>query len=94
MADVIAHFETGAYRPNKTFLEDAEYARALDCFVKGAAAVQWCACRREGHASCMHRVAPRRARAAGGLARLPTPASQQARALGPSIPPPKAAPTC
>lgn len=39
MADVIAHFETGAYRPNKTFLEDAEYARALDCFVKGCADV-------------------------------------------------------
>jgi hypothetical protein len=40
MADLhgVAHFETGAYRRNATFLEDPEYARALDCLVKGECA--------------------------------------------------------
>ena len=37
MDDLLAHFETGAYARNATFLEDGEYARALDVFVKGAA---------------------------------------------------------
>lgn len=33
------HFETGSYTRNGTILEDPEYARALDCFVKGCADV-------------------------------------------------------
>lgn len=33
--DLLAHFETGKYKSSGTFLEDAEYGRALDCFVKG-----------------------------------------------------------
>ncbi|GBF95786.1 hypothetical protein Rsub_08222 [Raphidocelis subcapitata] len=37
MEDLVAHFETGQYRRNTTFLADAEYSRALDCFVKGCA---------------------------------------------------------
>lgn len=37
MSDVCAHYETGEYRRNATFLEDEEYGRALDCFVKGCA---------------------------------------------------------
>lgn len=31
----LPHYVTGEYAHNKTFLEDNEYARALDCFVKG-----------------------------------------------------------
>lgn len=31
------HYVTGTYTRNKTFLDDSEYARALDCFVKGCA---------------------------------------------------------
>ena len=34
-----AHYETGEYAKNSTFLEDEEYARALDCIVKGCADV-------------------------------------------------------
>jgi hypothetical protein len=34
-----AHYETGAYTKNQTFLEDEEYSRALDCIVKGCADV-------------------------------------------------------
>lgn len=30
----LSHFETGQYQPNRTFLEDTEYSRALDTFVK------------------------------------------------------------
>lgn len=33
----LPHYVTGEYTRNKTFLDDAEYARALDCFVKGCA---------------------------------------------------------
>lgn len=40
MGDIIAHFETGRYNRNTTFLEDAEYGRALDSFCKGARACQ------------------------------------------------------
>jgi len=36
MGDVLAHFVTGNYTRNSTYLEDGEYGRALDCFVKGA----------------------------------------------------------
>ena len=37
MADIYrtAHFETGTYVKNKTFLTDEEYSRGLDTFVKG-----------------------------------------------------------
>jgi len=35
----IAHHMTGVYKKNSTFLEDAEYSRALDTFVKGCADV-------------------------------------------------------
>lgn len=31
-----SHHLTGQYKKNSTFLEDAEYSRALDTFVKGA----------------------------------------------------------
>ena len=31
------HYVTGTYTRNKTFLNDEEYGRALDCFVKGCA---------------------------------------------------------
>eukprot|EP00884_Botryococcus_braunii_P007174 jgi/Botrbrau1/16458/Bobra.0142s0054.1 len=31
----VPHFETGQYQRNNTFLEDDEYSRALDSFVKG-----------------------------------------------------------
>lgn len=34
----VLHFETDIYQRNTTFLDDAEYARALDTFVKGALA--------------------------------------------------------
>ena len=34
-----AHYETGHYVKNQTFLEDEEYSRALDCIVKGCADV-------------------------------------------------------
>mmetsp|Transcript_21036 Transcript_21036/g.66656 ORF Transcript_21036/g.66656 Transcript_21036/m.66656 type:complete len:227 (+) Transcript_21036:1052-1732(+) len=39
MADIYrtAHFETGTYVKNKTFLTDEEYSRGLDTFVKGCA---------------------------------------------------------
>ena len=33
----LPHFVTGTYTRNKTFLDDDEYGRALDCFVKGCA---------------------------------------------------------
>ena len=33
----LPHFVTGEYTRNKTFLNDEEYGRALDCFVKGCA---------------------------------------------------------
>lgn len=33
----LPHFVTGEYTKNKTFLDDDEYGRALDCFVKGCA---------------------------------------------------------
>ncbi|KAI8471757.1 MAG: hypothetical protein J3K34DRAFT_520281 [Monoraphidium minutum] len=38
-SDVIAHFETGVYRRNATFLGDEEYGRALDALVKACADV-------------------------------------------------------
>jgi hypothetical protein len=34
----LLHFETDKYQRNSTFLQDAEYGRALDTFVKGAQA--------------------------------------------------------
>lgn len=33
----LPHFVTGTYTRNATFLDDHEYGRALDCFVKGCA---------------------------------------------------------
>jgi hypothetical protein len=38
----IAHHMTGSYQKNSTFLEDAEYSRALDTFVKGVCS--WMRC--------------------------------------------------
>lgn len=35
--DLLQHFETGSYVRNATFLDDVEYGRALDVFVKGCA---------------------------------------------------------
>eukprot|EP01062_Namystynia_karyoxenos_P036495 TRINITY_DN26588_c1_g1_i1.p1 TRINITY_DN26588_c1_g1~~TRINITY_DN26588_c1_g1_i1.p1 ORF type:complete len:232 (+),score=71.21 TRINITY_DN26588_c1_g1_i1:80-775(+) len=35
----LPHYETGQYTPNKTFLSDEEYSRALDALVKGCADV-------------------------------------------------------
>jgi hypothetical protein len=32
----LLHFETDKYQRNSTFLQDAEYGRALDTCVKGA----------------------------------------------------------
>lgn len=35
----LAHFETGSYVRNSTYLSDGDYGRALDCLVKGCADV-------------------------------------------------------
>ena len=37
----LPHYVTGTYTRNSTFLDDVEYSRALDVFVKGCAVVSF-----------------------------------------------------